>query len=353
MKKSKKELLFVFGSCVFFLLGSFLLTSCSDNRETASKIEKTELKSPEPISSERYPVAENGADEAAPEMDRSAKNGGVAKPEMSPEVIGRTEDATLEMSPAAGNGAGEAAPAMDRSAKNGGEGVAPERYPAAKNGGGEAALERYPAAENGGGEAAIERYPAARVVAEAAPMINKYDQYKVELGADSIIKIPGIPGELRVWIGFPEYEATFPEDMSRAHGSLPAVGETARVRPFSTGLKIEPKESLCMKIHPTGSEVRFELIPIKEGVFKVGADVHLFDSDDCSGAPIPKAAATLQVEVKVDRAEIANVRKKELWEVFWEKFLQFWGAVVALFFGLVLFLLRNQLKKWFGYRDDR
>jgi|GEM_PF-1433874 len=180
----------------------------------------------------------------------------------------------------------------------------------------------------------------------------KFDEYKVALGANALLKIPGIPGELRVWIGIKDYEPDFPEDMRQTSKTLPAVGGTAKVTPFAPAFEVEPNESICMKIHPSGSEIRFKLIPTKIGIFNVGADVYFFDSDDCSGAPIPKAATTLQVEVKVDTVGVIAKRTKELWEVFWKKIVNFWAAVLAFLFGVVLFLIRGQLKKWLGSKKD-
>jgi len=176
------------------------------------------------------------------------------------------------------------------------------------------------------------------------------DLYKVELGADELIRMPGLPGELRVWIGRPDYDPDFPGSMVTAKGTLPAVGVTARITPFAPTFEVEPKESICMKIHPTGSEVRFKLKPTQKGIFNVGADVYLYESDDCSGPAIPKATTALRVEVKVDHVSVIVLHIKKLWEVFWEKLLEFWTAVIALFFALLLFLIRGRLKKWFGYK---
>ena len=181
---------------------------------------------------------------------------------------------------------------------------------------------------------------------------NKLDEYTVVLGVDEQMKIPGLPGELRVWIGSPSFKPNFPTRMTQDKTNVPAEGESARVEPFAPAFEIDPTESQCVKIHPTGSEVRFKLIPRRQGTFEVGANVYLFDSFDCSGSPIPKTAATLKVTVEVNQKEIFAEKAKELWNILWEKFLGFWAAFVALVFGLILFLIRGKLKKWFGYEDE-
>lgn len=180
----------------------------------------------------------------------------------------------------------------------------------------------------------------------------KLEEYKVVLGADPLIKMPGVPGELRVWIGSSSVDPNLPGYMTRATGKLPAIGETAKVTPFAPAFEIEPKESICMGIDRTGSAVRFRLRPTRVGIFNVGADVQLFHSSDCSGAPVPKSTETLQITVVVDKDEVLQERTKRLGEVLWEKFLDFWGLSVALFFALLLFLIRGRLKKWFSFKSD-
>jgi hypothetical protein len=212
-----------------------------------------------------------------------------------------------------------------------------------ENGGGMAGavdMPGFPAAANGDGEA------------EAAPSAG-FDEYQVVLAADAQMKRPGPPGELRVWIGDPEFEPELPEDMATAERSLPAVGESATVEPFAPAFVIEPAQTQCVRIHPTGSEVRFKLTPRDSGTFEVGASVFLYDSPDCSGAPIPKTARSLQVTVQVDRRQALLQRLKQLGEILWDKFLDFWGALLALIFGLILFLIRKKLKKWFGFEEKQ
>lgn len=193
----------------------------------------------------------------------------------------------------------------------------------------------------------------AMIEAPVEPLANenRIDAYRVELGADETLKIPGIPGELRVWIGSPDHSADFPERMIRDETSVPALGDSAKVEPFAPAFEIDPPETECIKIHPSGSEVRFKLTPKKQGTFEVGANVYLFDSIDCSGSPIPKTAATLKVLVEVNQKDIFLGKLSELWDAFWEKFVEFWGALLAIFFGLLLFLIRGKLKKWFGYEE--
>jgi hypothetical protein len=183
--------------------------------------------------------------------------------------------------------------------------------------------------------------------------VSEVDNYKVVLGADASIKMAGPPGELRIWIGNPSVDPDLPGYMAQAEGTLPKVGQTAKVTPFAPAFEIDPPESICIGIHPTGSGVRFRLKPTKTGIFRVGADVMLFDSVDCSGTPVPKATESLQVEVIVDSKEAFLDRAKQLSDVFWEKVLEFWGLTSALFFALLLFLLKRRLKKWFSFEEDK
>ena len=111
-----------------------------------------------------------------------------------------------------------------------------------------------------------------------------------------------------------------------------------------------PAETQCIKIYPAGSEVRFRLIPRDSGSFEVSANVFLFNSADCSGAPIPRTATSLSVTVDVDFWKWLRNKAGELGQVFWTALLKFWAELLALFFALLLFLIRDRLKQWFGFR---
>ncbi len=179
--------------------------------------------------------------------------------------------------------------------------------------------------------------------------INPLNEYKVELGVDGIIKKPGPPGELKVWIGDSKLSANFSADMATTQKTLPAMGNSAKVTPYAPDFDITPKESICFKVDPSGSETHFSITPKSTGTFKVGADVLLFTSDVCSGTPVPKSATTLKVDVVVNKEGVAKNYLLQLWEILWDGILNFWTWLVATIFGLFIFLIRKRLKKWFGF----
>ena len=177
------------------------------------------------------------------------------------------------------------------------------------------------------------------------PETPALENYKVKLAASKSLKFPGGSGQLNVWIGAAKYENSFSIDMTQTDTTIPAVGQSATVEAFAPDFKVQPNTTKCILIFPQGSEVRFSLIPKAHGEFKVGANIYLYESENCSGTPIPRTTASLTVKVVVNS-------KSELWDIFWEKALQFWGALVALLFALLLFLIRAKLKKWFGFDQD-
>lgn len=175
------------------------------------------------------------------------------------------------------------------------------------------------------------------------------ESYKVELGVDAHLQRPGPPGELKVWIGDQALSPGFRAEMVTAQTTVPAIGQSARVTPFAPDFEVTPAQSLCMIIHPSGSEVRFAIVPRTTGTFNVGADVLLYQAADCQGSPVPKSAATLQVEVVVNKQGVASGYLLQLWDIFWKGVLDFWKWLVAAVFALLIFLIRKHLKKWFGF----
>ena len=184
-------------------------------------------------------------------------------------------------------------------------------------------------------------------------VVNTFDKYSVVLKADKKIVMPGLPGSLTVWIGDEDYKPSVSDDKAHDEAVIAAVGHYTVIEPFSTAFDFEPVKSDCIKIHSTGSEEHFELTPKDKGVFEVGVKVNLYDSEDCSSPPVPKSSSILEVTVEVDNKEIVFEKLKELWDVFWEQLLEFWGAFIAVTFGLLIFLYKNKLKTLFKFDSDK
>ena len=175
-------------------------------------------------------------------------------------------------------------------------------------------------------------------------------KYKVVLGADREIRVPGPDGRLKVWIGGPNNQPNFQDDTDLVKGvaMMPAVGRTAKVTPIAPDFDTGSAKDKCISIHPTGVYATFSLKPLNmkiSNTYNVGATVDLYDSNNCSGAAIPKETTAIKVRVLVN----VTPPIEEIEKIFWDKLLGFWGGVLALFFALLLFLLRQRLKKWFGF----
>lgn len=189
-----------------------------------------------------------------------------------------------------------------------------------------------------------------------APQNPIPSRYRVILDADKQINVPGEAGALNVWIGDSTYEQ--PQEQEDKIRAKTLISNTkakrwARVSPYGEAFTITPVEPIsCFEIDPSGSEVRFNLIPkkSKSGVYTVGATVYLYGLSDCSDTPIPKFSADLKVSVLVNKKEVAKViayeKEGELWDVFWKGLMDFWGALVAVVFGTLLFMVRKKLKNW-------
>lgn len=194
-----------------------------------------------------------------------------------------------------------------------------------------------------------EQLAMASAKVEAEETSKPLDEYKVELGVDGVMQLPGPPGELLVWIGDSKFSANFSDDMATTDTTIAAIGNSAKVTPYAPDFDISPTESICFIIDPSGSTAHFAISPRSTGTFKVGADVLLYASNECTGAPVPKSATTLKVEVVVNKEGVAKNHLLQLWDVLWKGILNFWTWLVATIFGLFVFLIRKRLKKWFGF----
>lgn len=177
------------------------------------------------------------------------------------------------------------------------------------------------------------------------------DNYKIILATNEKI-FKNQTCELKIWIGAEKMEVSFSEGMITDQTSIPAsIGQYAKITPYAPDFEISPAQMTCVKIDPSGSEVRFTLTPKSSGKFKVSANIELFNNPDCTGPAIPKTAKTLSVTVTTDRIHEIREALKEMGEVVWDKFMSFWGIVITLFFAAALFVVRRFIKEKTGYDD--
>ena len=161
-------------------------------------------------------------------------------------------------------------------------------------------------------------------------------------------------GDLRVWIGREEYIPEEEPDMVRkTTTSFPGdEGNYARITPYAPDFTIEPEESQVMRITPSGSSVLFTIIPQKKGEFRISAKIELFDNPYFDGVPIPKTTNIVSVVVTVDPMVNLVGGLQKMGTVVWDSFMKFWGAIVALIFGALLFLTRRFIKSKTGFKGD-
>ena len=171
-------------------------------------------------------------------------------------------------------------------------------------------------------------------------------EYRVVLKANPELKLRGPKGELLVWIGCPQYYEDIRPDFSQEEGTLPAVGKTAKITASASGgVRIVSGTTQCIQIHPTGSSARFELIPEKTGTYTLSAEVWLFDSEDCSGTPVPKGTKQLTIKVEIDAVDEIQYGVKQCLDLVWKAFLDFWGAFLAALFGALLYFFREKMMR--------
>ncbi|WP_215223280.1 hypothetical protein [Echinicola shivajiensis] len=177
------------------------------------------------------------------------------------------------------------------------------------------------------------------------------EDYKAVLEVDKRIKLHQ-NASLIVWIG--DESTAYVADAEAVVDAevFPArIGQYAKVKPIAPDFEIVPSETGCIKIDPSGSKVQFTLKAIEEGTFEVSAEIQLFDNPNCEGTPVPKTTEHLSVTVEVDKDYRWKNRINKLGEIFWDKFFSFWGALVALVLGFLIYIIRKFLKNKTGYEE--
>jgi len=192
--------------------------------------------------------------------------------------------------------------------------------------------------------------PATAAVRAPASPVPDLTDYLVKLQAEQPLRRPGTPGELRVAISAPAHSPDSPTGWAEASRHIRTAGKSAEVEPYAPDFEIRGERKICMALDPGGSIARFTIVPLKTGPLKVGATVRLYSRPECRGTPTIKQPENLEVAVVVDWMAWLKQRGLELWQILWQKLLEFWGLALGLISGLVLFLLRRRIKRLFGYQ---
>ena len=205
---------------------------------------------------------------------------------------------------------------------------------------------------------------------EPSPSVNK--DFKVALLVDSVM-YEGKAGSMVVWIGEKGVEIEASQGMAVDTKTIPgSLGRYAKITPVANDFEVKSAKeedvsvltTICHKIDPSGSEVRYLITPKEQGSYHVSADVKLFKTKGCTGESISKTAKTLTVKVVVNndkenalKADEKAAKEKErkgkldvIEDVFWDKLTIFSTALFALIFGAILFVIRRYIKKKTGFQ---
>ena len=188
------------------------------------------------------------------------------------------------------------------------------------------------------------------IVGAAAPGFEEdLEKYTVDLYVAPDMK-KDIDYIMKVNVFLPKYETEPVEGMIRGSKTIYAGAVNyVRVIPVAPGFDVDPAESATVDFDPSGTDFQFTIIPRETGPRTISAEVWLLENRDGSGDIKSKASGTVSVVVKVDTIHNILGGLKELWEVVWKAFKDFWGVAVALVFAALLFMFRIFIKKKTGY----
>lgn len=184
---------------------------------------------------------------------------------------------------------------------------------------------------------------------DVVPLEKK--DYKVVLTVDSTMYL-GQSGMMEVWIGEQDIAVAKSSGMAQDQKSiLNTTGRYATIAPYAPDFEIKEWALVCYKIDPNGSEIRFSLTPKDQGNYKVSAEINLYETEDCTGIPVPKTASALSVSVGVNRDKELSKNIHKMEQAVWDKFLAFWVALITLLFGTAIFVIRRYIKNKTGYDE--
>lgn len=186
---------------------------------------------------------------------------------------------------------------------------------------------------------------------------DEISSYLVKVEANRDIKMSVDPdkptsGQLKVWIGQPQYEPKTQAGMSAASSVLQtsAPATSAKITPSfpddPTAFKVKPETSTCQGIDPTGTEVPFTITPTRAGQFRVGASVELYKNKGCEGDALTKTADPITVVVTT------YIPPEGLLEIAWSAFKNFFKEILGTLFVVLVVVFRKRLYKLFGLKEE-
>ena len=179
---------------------------------------------------------------------------------------------------------------------------------------------------------------------QAHPAVN-LDKYVALLEVDKRIKLPE-EGSALVWIGLKELVPGKDEDVIRDSTTLDiSTGFWARITLSADDCEISDENPVVLPVNDESS-VRFSIKPKTKGDINVYANIEFFEDQACTLGPRKtKATKNLHVKVRVDFMD-------ELVDRLHKGFIYFFTALVTLFFGALLFIIRRFVKEKTGYDEE-
>lgn len=176
--------------------------------------------------------------------------------------------------------------------------------------------------------------------------------YVARVSASDHIELPGAEGMLSVWIGSAQNLPQEESGTASSTQSLGMRGQTATVTPFAPDFDVNPASTVCERVVPSGSVVRFALTPKHSGDLTVGANVQLFDSADCSGIPVPKSTSLIRVQVRVCKLCYVRSGLASMGQATWSAFSHFWTWLLGVIFVTAAVLINRWRRRKFHITKD-
>ena len=196
----------------------------------------------------------------------------------------------------------------------------------------------------------VERDFPEPIVTSSGPGEKAHD-YKIGLDVDERIVLTH-KGYVTVWIKpkdrVPGQRAGKVRDTVTVSSN--EMKEYARISVFAPEFTVEPAEPRVTHITSDGASAVFSVTPEKEGSAEISATVELFNNEDLQGVA-DIMTGSVKVTVYVDGVEVRKNFFRELLDMTKKQFVPFYGALLAILFGLALYLIRKFLKKKTGFDE--